>query len=835
MKGTVRFARKHRVALIALVVYNLVLFWPVLFSGLVLSPNDIFYKYEPWASVRPAGHEIYNGLLIDPPTSYSTLMSLLRTEPAAFHWNPYIAAGAPGFGSSASAVLSPFVLIPSVALPLPAVFIGIVFLKLNLTFLFAYSWLRQEKLGRSGAAIGAIVIAGSAIYVVRWLWQFSNATSLYPALLWVVRRGFDGKRVSLSTVVLLAVSYLLAGFPSAIAYGAYLAVGYAIFLAIRLRRIPGRALGTALLGGALGFMIVSPSVMAFARWILDSGYLEMRAQRSNVSFPLSHWPSIFFPFRLGTPAGGIWTGDRALGLLDNFVEATIYPGVTAIVLAAAGLFARSRGRTRWFWVCAAVFVAATVFDIAGLGRVVGTLPGFKYSMIGRVAALLPPAAGYLAALGVGCLMSRFLRARLKQMTAVALAAIAAAELAFFALAFFPYIEPKLADVPSTPILDFLRADKPPFRVAPLMDYLWPNTSELFRIEDVRSHFTSDTAYRQLLLRIDPTAWTAKGPYLGFHSLHLKFEDPIVGMLGIRWFLEHKALDIVRWQARTRTEPGVDQRGTIPLEAGVALRRTLDVTEPFWALEVPFDIQGTGRVHASLQSNGRAVWSRAFGADDVRAVGRIYIPVRPHVRVGERITIGIWPDGVHGHAFGAVDGGVYFGRVYSPVIFERELPDGRLFRNLAEVPRFRAASRVRKLSGEQFLADSEIDLATEAVITDDSRVPLTAGDARVVLTRYGPSQQRIATDSSTPFFLASSEKLTPELRVSIDGRNVPMTEINLLFAGVVVPAGKHEVVFQRRIGRGWWPVSAAGLAIWLGIVACGYRRRRPRMDPAATLF
>jgi hypothetical protein len=118
------------------------------------------------------------------------------------------------------------------------------------------------------------------------------------------------------------------------------------------------------------------------------------------------------------------------------------------------------------------------------------------------------------------------------------------------------------------------------------------------------------------------------------------------------------------------------------------------------------------------------------------------------------------------------------------------------------------------------------LAAEAVITDDSPLPPTTGGAQVELKRYRPSQQHLSTDSGAPFFLASSEKLTPELRVAIDGRNVPMTEINTLFAGVIVPAGKHEVVFQRRIGRGWWPVSAAGLALWLGIVVAPRFVQRP---------
>jgi hypothetical protein len=39
------------------------------------------------------------------------------------------------------------------------------------------------------------------------------------------------------------------------------------------------------------------------------------------------------------------------------------------------------------------------------------------------------------------------------------------------------------------------------------------------------------------------------------------------------------------------------------------------------------------------------------------------------------------------------------------------------------------------------------------------------------------------------------------------------EINMLFAGVPVPAGNHHVVFWRRIARGWWWLSAfAALAL-----------------------
>src|SRR5437667_5549398 len=154
-----RSLRKHRVALIALAVYHFVFFFPTLFMHRVVSPNDVFFSYEPWSAVRQV--DVQNSLLNDPPTAYFTLMSLLKHDWRAFHWNPFVASGIPGFGSSAAAVLSPFVVIPTFLAPLWCVYTGIILLKLNVAFFFGYLWLREERLGKSAAAIGAIIIAAA--------------------------------------------------------------------------------------------------------------------------------------------------------------------------------------------------------------------------------------------------------------------------------------------------------------------------------------------------------------------------------------------------------------------------------------------------------------------------------------------------------------------------------------------------------------------------------------------------------------------------------------------------------------------------------------------------
>ena len=62
----------------------------------------------------------------------------------------------PGFGSSASAVLSPLILLPTFLVPLSWVYTAIILLKINVAFWFAYFWLREERLGKIGAAVGAV-------------------------------------------------------------------------------------------------------------------------------------------------------------------------------------------------------------------------------------------------------------------------------------------------------------------------------------------------------------------------------------------------------------------------------------------------------------------------------------------------------------------------------------------------------------------------------------------------------------------------------------------------------------------------------------------------------
>jgi hypothetical protein len=829
-----RLLRKHKTALAALVVWHFVFFFPTLFLGRIVSPNDVYSNFDPWTITHPL--DVQNSVINDPPTSYYTLMSLLKGRPSAFHWNPFVASGIPGFGSSASAVLSPLIALPTLLLPLTWVYTGIIFLKLNVAFFFAYLWLREERLGKRGAALGAIVFASSGALAVRFLWQVTNATTFYPALLWLAARVARGRRTPVWVVGLIALSYALSGFPATMSYGVYVAVAYLVVrLAMNRRRgLSGAGNSAALHGAAtlLGLGIALPSIVPMVQFIQRSGYLGMRENVSTkLFFPLRHFWLFLQPYRLGSHAYLHWTGDAGLGVLNNDIEATVYVGLVALPLILAGWFNRRAASRLFFTVLLAVLLAA-MFGLAPVTTVLARWPGIKYSWLTRLQVVVPLAVAYLAAAGAALLTRR----RLGGAIAFALVVLAATDLAVFAGRFHPYLAPSDAAIPSTPTIDFLRAQPRPFRIAPFFIYLWPNVSELVRLEDVRSHFSSEASYRRILARVDPTSWGGASTILTFNSLKFNFDDPLISMLGVRYYIEHKNIDIIKWTTFKNTVPGVAavKGDAVVLTSGTAAQWHVRVdAEPLYAVELGPTIEAVNgpnaRVDVDVIKGDRVVASRPWSQADVAVMNKIYVPVRPYAKIGETLVVRVRPVNMRisllrGATAMPGDAPIYYGRVTTPVVFDRELPDGRLFRNLGEVPRFVAVSQVRKMTCDQFLATTDVDFAREAIITDGAAPLPAASDAEVTLRRYEDAEQEVDVTAPASTLLASSEKLTPELRVTVDARDVKPVEINMLFAGVPLSAGKHHVVFSRRIGRGWWPVSAACLLVWMGWAGVDVRRQ-----------
>src|SRR5207244_12637723 len=160
------------------------------------------------------------------------------------------------------------------------------------------------------------------------------------------------------------------------------------------------------------------------------------------------------------------SSDLALGVLNNYVEATVYAGLVAIPLVLIAM-ANRKARARWFWLAALAVMLACMFGLTPLARVVAALPGFKYSALTRLQLVLPIAIAYLGAAGAALLTRRRFRAAI----AAGIAVLAAADLGVFAGRFYPFLEPRLATPPPTPMVSFLRAQPKPLRATPFFDYL----------------------------------------------------------------------------------------------------------------------------------------------------------------------------------------------------------------------------------------------------------------------------------------------------------------------------------------------------------------------------
>ena len=384
-----RAARKHQTALAALLLFHFVFFFPTLFMGRLLSPNDILYNYTPWSIDTPLQSQ--NGTFNDIPTSYLTLMTLMQRDYPAFHWNRYIASGVPGFGSAGAAVLSPFVVIPVLLLPIALVYSGIIFLKLNAGFLFAYLWLREERNGkesgrnrchgrrRGGNHRRLVALATdqrSGTLSVDALCDFETD----PPRRDLVSAG-DADRSVFRTV----------GIPGNHCVRRIPGGGLGGLPDRPAAPVPVRGIARALCALAIAAGLASPSVASFAKFLVRTGYLQARSNASfDVTYPAPELANFIHPFRLGDPVAHAWYGDPALGASNNFLETTLFLGFVPLLLSVAGLL-RRRSAARWFWAAFALILVLAMFGWSPVARVAGGLPGIKYSPLARLRfSCLPP-------------------------------------------------------------------------------------------------------------------------------------------------------------------------------------------------------------------------------------------------------------------------------------------------------------------------------------------------------------------------------------------------------------------------------------------------------------
>lgn len=828
-----RFARKHREMLLLMIAFNVIVFAPMIFRGLVLSPNDVYYNYDPWRSVREI--HAHNPALHDPAFGYGTLISLLKTDWSSFHWNRWIASGIPGFGSVASTIFSPFILVPGLALPLLFFFAGVVFLKLNAGCVGAYLWLREERIGRRGAAIGAVVFTGAGSYVVWWLWQGTNATTLYPFALLFVARAFHRKTNSIVGAFVLSAAFILSGFPATIVYLLYLLVLYTLYLSVRWRWFPVKEFARGAFAAALALMTLLPMIMPFAAILRQTGYLTTRANAGQLApYTPAHLAAFVDPYRIGDPTARVWHGPDDPSI---FIETTVYLGLVTLPLMLVAIGVRPR-KERWFWVGVLVSLIALLFFNTPWTSLVGGLPGIRFSPPTRLRVLLPLAAAYLAATGVSGIdgLIRKTRSQSHRMKFVVLAIglLLVIDLAYFAKHFLTYLPPDVARLPETRTVAWLQKEAGPARVAPMFDALLPNSAEWMRFEDVRGQFTLEAWYRQMLQRIDPSCFGQANTSLQFNALTADLKDPLWSMLNVRYFVEQPSIDIIRWQIEEASRPAEPIAGQITLSSGQSARRLVDVSDrAVYSLAVDAEVvSAEGRIRARLVTpdSGDVLMERTFEADELRMLTKVYLPLPRSERRGDQVVVEVRADGatIRLSAAAAAPSELGVTLIRSPLLKVAELEDGRIFENLASLPRFYPVWSARQMTLEAMLADRAIDFGEECIfqsavpatpVATISAIPRAARRAELRIERYDGRGSSLNVSSDVPYLMVSSEKVNDDLRVKVDGVTTRIFVVNGGFAAVAMPAGHHTVRFERTLGRRFAAFPLIGLAamgVWWGV-------------------
>jgi hypothetical protein len=525
-----------RFGVATLLVFDLILFAPLLWTRGVFSSHDFVRAHHPWRMTAHGVLESENRLLSDPAASGQTTLVRYRSFPEGFLWNPWVSSGAVGPFHLAQGFLSPFSALPALLLPEAGIETGILFLKFQFAFLAAYAFLRSRHFSDLASSAGAASWAFSTGQMVWGLWMHSSVSVTYPLLLMAVDRAFERPRFP-RAVLFGAVSFLLClsgGFPHWILYGAAAALLYFLLRAGQ-RRGAGAAHAFLRLtaSAAIALAILAPSILATARFLRESGYRELRlGMGGSYALPLRQVRLYALPEYAGTPRRDDY---RGVGWIpgDNFIETSSGVGVAAAALSFLGLSALRRRLEARYAALLGGLVALPLYGGGDLLSAVGGLPLLDISLFARSKILIVLALAILAACGTEALERRVEEGAWRRLAVETIPFAIAVPLAFLALDFYPECSPSDAVFRDTPGIARLReATRGGARFAAAGWTLIPNVSEALGAEDARGHFLLDAPYRRLVSAADSNAFGAFGTYLVFDPLSLDPESPVLDLLGV---------------------------------------------------------------------------------------------------------------------------------------------------------------------------------------------------------------------------------------------------------------------------------------------------------------
>jgi hypothetical protein len=315
-------------------------------------------------------------------------------------WNPYEALGTPLAGEGQSASLFPLTL-------LMATTNGQIWFHflLEITAGVATQRLLKEMgMARSITVVGGIVFGLNGTFA--WITNAAfNPVAFLPVILWGIERGRNRSwREGISGWLLIAVGLALsiyAGFPETAYLNGLLALAWAVlrfFQSPAAKRIKFAI--TVALGGAIGVLVSSPFIVAFADATKHADIGGHAGTFANASFPTSAASTLGLPYLLG-PIYGYASVDQTGQISQFWGSVGGYLTAAMIVTAIFGLVV---GRDRGLKILLGVWMAVTLgkaFGVAPVVHLVNLIPGVSSISFNRyILSSWAMVAVILAALGL---------------------------------------------------------------------------------------------------------------------------------------------------------------------------------------------------------------------------------------------------------------------------------------------------------------------------------------------------------------------------------------------------------------------------------------------------
>jgi hypothetical protein len=385
-----------------------VLWRAVLFGHQGLVAGDILNNFAPWNTGGPP-QAPRNAAVSDPVTQFVPWLTTVRAQWLSGHlplWNPDAFAGAPLLANDQSGVFSPFTLVALPFAPAHGYSLAML-LKLVVAGAGMGAFLRQLRVGYAAAIVAGIAYASSS-FMVDWLGHpQSGVAAIFPWAFASVELWLRTRRpVALLGLTAAVTLQFLAGHAEATLHLGLLLAFYVVVRGAAQRRERWRALGGMVGAAVLGTAIAGVQLVPF---VAELGTSTLVSDRSAIGAGAGHLQagallSWVLPNGSGNP--GI---DDMTGPAPNYLEATGFIGIAALVLSLLGIVYAVRGRRSVAVALVIPVVLAAGVVYGPLSQVAGHLPLLSSS--GNTRMLVVICFGMAAFAGLGFQAVADMRAR----------------------------------------------------------------------------------------------------------------------------------------------------------------------------------------------------------------------------------------------------------------------------------------------------------------------------------------------------------------------------------------------------------------------------------------